>query len=79
MTTKKEFISEIIALNPNMRQVGTSDVWMPEARLVPRTDGKLHMVNITLRLPSGTTIERGKPGCTCMVVHNGIRVNVYQG
>ena len=28
MNKKKEFINEILALNPNMKKVGTSDVYM---------------------------------------------------
>lgn len=55
--TKKQFIEELLKLNPNMRKVGTSDVWMGEPHAVPIEGKGLKLVNMAVTLPHGATLE----------------------
>ena len=71
--TKREFINELLKLNPNMSKVGTSDVWMGKPDLVPVKGGGFKMVNMTTTIPLGASIERGY-----IVSFEGHRVKLWQ-
>ena len=65
--SKKDFLQRVLTLNPSMRQVGTSDVWMGTPQIV---DGKL--VNMTITLPDGAKLDGHS------IVLDGMRIHVYQ-
>ena len=69
--TKREFINEILALNPNMHKVGSSDVWMGSPALVPEANG-FKMVNMTVTVPAGAKLQD-----RC-IVRDGIRIKIWQ-
>ena len=71
MNKKKEFINEILALNPNMKKVGTSDVWMGEPALIPTSTG-LKMVNCTVTVPAGAKYEDRT------FIKDGIKIRIWQ-
>ena len=69
--TKREFINEILALNPNMHKVGNSDVWMGNPALVPTANG-FKMVNMTVTVPAGAKLQD-----RC-IVSDGIKIRIWQ-
>lgn len=69
--TKREFIKKLLELNPNMRKVGTSDVWMGEPALKLEEKG-LKMVNMTVTMPLGASLKGG------YITSNGIRVRLWR-
>ena len=68
MSAKKAFINEILRVNPGMRQVGTSDVWMD----IPSISKNGRLLNMTVRLPAGAKLDGHD------IVKDGIRIHVYQ-
>lgn len=72
MITKREFIDTLLELNPNMKKVGTSDVWMGEPHLISTEKG-FKMVNMTVTIPFDASLE-GRS----IVSNNGIRIKLWR-
>lgn len=72
--TKKEAINRILVLNPNMKKVGSSDVWMGEPALINDGTGRgLKMVNMTITLPAGA--ERDAKG---NIIYGGYTIKMWR-
>ena len=65
--SKKEFMQQVLDLNPNMKQVGTSDAWMGCPMMIGN-----RLVNMTITLPKGAKLDGHS------IVLDGMRIRVYQ-
>lgn len=72
MTKKREFIEIMLKLNPAMRKVGTSDLWIGNPSMLEQGKG-FKMVNMAITIPASASIEGD-----WIVSAEGIRVKLWR-